>query len=305
MVETLIFLAPLLVLAIVAVFGFTGCGKLLSAPADDPVTPGPQTPTTPQTPKPTPYAKVVEAEPGFVAHWGLDETTGTTALVTPPALNLNGQYQSGANPGSPGAFSLKEPGTNHAPTLTGGGYVEVPFSVLLNVDSGFRFSVELWARPLGPIPAGVEQILISSHHTAPGGNERGYEIALVGNGAAHATVRGRVFSTGAAPVIADFTPTQGDAVAWKHIVLTYDGSGGPLGKKLTLWVSITGAAVTNFKDATGTYSPVQNNQRTLRFGAGHLQAGGPEKFFAGLIDEVTFYNVVLPQVTIEKHFKLF
>ena len=303
MVETLILLAPLLVLAIVALFGFTGCGKPLPLDDDPVVPPGP--PPPPPPPPPTPYAKVVEAEQGFVAHWGLDETTGTTALVTPPALNLNGQYLPGATPGSPGAFSLKEPGTNHAPTLTGGGYVEVPFSVLLNVDSGFRFSVELWARPLGPIPAGVEQILISSHHTAA--NQRGYEIALVGNGAGHATVRGRVFSTNAAsPVtVVDFTPTQGDPVAWKHIVLTYDGSGGPLGKKLTLWVSITGAAVTNFKDATGDYSPVQNNQRPLRFGAGHLQAGGPEKFFAGLIDEVTFYNVVLPQATVEKHFKLF
>jgi len=302
MVETLIFLAPLLLLAIVVLFGFTGCGKPL--PLDEPA-PSPSTPpsTPPTPPPPVPYATVVAAEQGFVVHWGLNETTGTTALATPASLNLNGQYQPGTAFGASGAFSSKEPG-NFAPTLNGG-YVEVPFSPLLNVDQDLRFSVEVWARPLGPIAAGVEQILISSHHTAAGGNQRGYEIALVGNGAAHATVRGRVFSTVGLPVTVDITPTQGDPVAWKHIVLTYDGSGGPLGKKLRLWVSVTGAPATNTQEASGDYSPVQNNQRTLRFGAGHLQAGGPEKLFAGLVDEVAFYNVVLPKVTVEDHFKRF
>ena len=241
------------------------------------------------------YATIVAAEAGFVVHWGLNETSGTTALATPASLNVNGQYQPGATLGSPGAFNTKDP-ANRAPTLNGTtGYVEVPFNVLLNVDAGLRFTVELWARPLGPIAVGVEQILISSHHTAGGGNQRGYEIALVGGGAGHATVRGRVFSTAvAAPAIVDVTPAQGDPVAWKHIVLTYDGSGGAAGKKLRLYVSVVGAAATSTQETSNAeYQPVQSGggQRTLRFGAGHLQAGGPEKFFAGLIDEVAFYNV--------------
>ncbi len=303
MSDMLILLAPLLVLIIVVLFGFTGCGKPL--PPEEQTIPASTPPSTPPTPPPPiPYATVVAGEDGFVVHWGLNETAGTTAIAIPAGLNLNGQYQAATAFGAPGAFSSKEPG-NFAPTLTAG-YIEVPFSDVLNVASDLRFSVELWARPLGPIAAGVEQILISSHHTAAGGNQRGYEIALVGNGPAHATVRGRVFSTtGALPVAVDITPTQGDPVAWKHIVLTYDGSGGPLGKKLRVWVSVTGAPATNTQEVSGDYSPVQNSQRTLRFGAGHLQAGGPEKFFAGLIDEVTFYNVVLPKVTVEDHFKRF
>jgi len=42
----------------------------------------------------------------------------------------------------------------------------------------------------------------------------------------------------------------------------------------------------------------------LRFGAGHLQTGAPEKFFAGRIDEVSFYQNVMPDVTVEDHFNL-
>jgi hypothetical protein len=305
MTDVLILLAPVFLLIIMLWFGFTGCGKLLTADSDPAPTPSP-TPTPTPTPPPTPYAKIVAAEPGFVVHWGLDETSGTTAIATPAGLNLNGQYLAGATLGSPGAFAAKEPGTNFAPTLNGG-YIEVPFSDKLNVGPDLRFSVELWARPLGPIAAGAEQILISSHHTAGGGNQRGYEIALVGNGANHATVRGRVFSTTVANAASvDVTPIQGDPAAWKYIVLTYDGSGGPAGKKLRVWVGIIGAPAPATQEASGAeYQPVQNNQRTLRFGAGHLQAGGPQTPFVGLIDEVTFYNVVLPQVSVEAHFKAF
>ena len=44
-------------------------------------------------------------------------------------------------------------------------------------------------------------------------------------------------------------------------------------------------------------------ERPLRFGAGHLQEGGPEKFFAGLIDEVAFYQTALGDTDVELLFQ--
>lgn len=289
----LLLLTPVLVLLIFVVFGFTGCGSFGS----DPSKPGGK------------YADIVRNM--SVAHWAMNETTGTTALVHPPSLNLNAEYKPGATPGSPGALAQKEPNANFAPALDGtSGYIEAPFSPLLNLASDKRFSVEVWVKPAAPISAGEEQIVISSHHTAPGGNQRGYEIALAGTGAAHATVRGRVFSTNAPAVsTVDVTPPQGDPLAWRHVVMTYDGSGGSVGKKLRVYVSVVGVAGTVSGETPPTaqalYSPVEAGPgaRPLRFGAGHLQAGGAEKFFAGLIDEVAFYNQLLGQTDISDHFQ--
>ena len=292
----LLLLTPVLVLLIFVLFGFTGCGSFGSTGEGG-----------------KKYADIVRNMGGFTAHWAMNETSGTTALVHPPALNLNGEYKPGATPGSPGALSKKEPNANFAPALDGtSGYIEVPFSPHLNLASDKRFSVELWVKPAGPLSAGEEQIVISSHHTAPGGNQRGYEIALAGTGAAHATVRGRVFSTNAPTVsTVDVTPTQGDPLAWRHVVLTYDGSGGSVGKKLRVYVSVAGVAGTlsavTPPNEQALYSPVQAGpgQRPLRVGAGHLQGDGPEKFFAGLLDEVAFYETLLGETDISNHFKAF
>ena len=76
---------------------------------------------------------------------------------------------------------------------------------------------------------------------------------------------------------------------------------------LWLYVTVAGTVFDNTPhENTGNYSPVQagGGERPLRFGAGHLQPGDPEKFFAGRIDEVAFYQLVLPEVTVEEHFNL-
>jgi hypothetical protein len=302
MSDELILLAPLLVLLIFVVFGFTGCGgEPFESEPDD---------TTPPDDHEQPdikYAEIVEATPGFTAHWPMNETGGATeALVNGPP-NLNGVYMDGAMPGSPGAFASKDNG-NFAPDLNGTtGYVEVPFSEFLNVQNGLPFSVEVWVKPVAAIPDGTEQIIISSHHISAGGNQRGYEIALIGTGAPDPTVRGRVFWTDAPFVTnVDLTPASGDPVAWRHVVLTHNG-GGPAGNILTLYVSVEGVAGTQSTEVPNAeYREVQPGgagERPLRFGAGHLEAGGPEKFFAGLIDEVAFYNLALGQTDVEQHFQ--
>jgi len=297
MSETLILLAPLILFVIVVLFGFTGCGGEDFTSRDGPS-------EEPETPEP--YNKAIEATTGFLALWPMNETSGTIASATSMLANIDGVYQLGATPGSEGALFHKEPNANFAPDLDGtAGYVEVPFNAQFNPSSDPRFSVELWAKPAAPVPAGVEQILVSSHHTSAGGNNRGYEIVLVGSGAGEAIVRARVFHTNDGITSVDVTPASTDPSAWRHIVLTYDG---PV-NTLRLYVTVTGTVFDKTPhESTGNYSPVQAGgagERPLRFGAGHLPAGDPEKFFAGRIDEIAFYQQVLPDVTVEDHFNLF
>jgi hypothetical protein len=304
MSDMLILLAPLIVLVIVVLFGFVGCG---GEPFTSRDTPPEQPPETPPTEPSEPYAKNIEATTGFLALWQLNETSGIVAVATSPILNIDGEYKPGATPGSEGAFFHKEPNVNFAPELNGTtGYIEVPFHEQLNPSTDpVRFSVELWVKPAGGIPDGEERIVISSHHTSDTGNHRGYEIALVGTGAGDATVRGRVFhiNDGAAEI--DVTLTSGDPSEWRHIVVTYDGPA----ETLTVYATVVGTIFDKAaaKQTAAKYSPVQagGGQRPLRFGAGHLQAGQAEKFFAGRIDEVAFYQAVLPDVTAEAHFNLF
>ena len=302
MSSELILLTPLLVLLIFVVFGFTGCSSFSAAAA----TPAPPPPVTPPTQPPAPYADSIKATSGFLALWPMNETSGIKAAATSSLINLDGEYKPGATPGKDGAFLHKEPNANFAPELNGG-YVEVPFSVHVNPSTDpIRFSVELWVKPAAAILPGVEQIVVSSHHTAGGGNQRGYEIALVGTGAGHATVRGRIFHINDGAKTADVILTQGDPLAWRHVVLTYDEPA----KELILYATVTGTVFDKTKAAklpSVRYSPVQagGGERPLRFGAGHLQAGAPEKFFLGRLDEVAFYQAVVPDVTVEDHFKRF
>ena len=300
MVGTLILLAPVLVLLIFVLFGFTGCGG-------PPFESGRDTDETPPDEQPdVKYAEIVEATPGITAHWPMNESSGATQVAVAGPVNLNGAYVGGAVPGSPGAFQKKDNG-NFAPSLDGTtGYIEVPFSPLLNVQSGQPFSVEVWFKPAAVIPADAEQILISSHHISAGGNHRGYEIAVIGTGAPDPAVHGRVFFTDP-PFVTDvvLTPASGNPDAWRHVVLTHSGGAG--GNILKLYVSVQDVAGTQTAEQSGVeYHEVQSGgagERPLRFGAGHLQAGGPEKFFAGLIDEVAFYQLALLDADVEQHFQ--
>ena len=299
MTVLLIVLAPLLVVLIFAIFGFTGCSSLASI---DPW-PGGDRPDDEQPE--IKYGEIVEATSGITAYWPMNESSGATEAAVAGPANLNGVYIGGAVPGSTGA---KKDNGNFAPSLDGTtGYVDVPFSALLNVQTGLPFSVEVWFKPADVIPADAEQILISSHHISAGGNHRGYEIAVIGTGGPDPTVHGRVFFTDP-PFVTDvvFTPASGDAGAWRHVVLTHNGA-GPAGNILGLYVSVEGVSGTTYQEqANAEYDEVQaggGGERPLRFGAGHLQEGGPEKFFAGLIDEVAYYQEALGMGDVEEHFQ--
>ena len=296
----LILLTASLVLLICIAFGFTGCQYI--AQADD--WPDDQTDETPPPTGPK-YAEVVENTPGFTAHWPMNETSGATAAEVVGLPNLDAVYVGNVVAGNPSAFVQKDPG-NFAPSLDGTtAHLEVPFSPLLNLQNDLPFSLEVWVKPTGFMPTGVEQIVISSHHISMTGNERGYEIAVIGTNGPQPTVRGRLFWTNVpAATNVDVTPTDGDPGAWLHIVLTFAGA-GPGNNLLTLYVNVAGIGPMPPAEQTdANYQQVQaGSERPLRFGAGHLQEGGPEKFFEGLIDEVAFYQAALDPIEVDQHFK--
>ena len=289
--DSVIVLTPLLVLLILALFGFTGC-KPFSGTL-------PATPPPPKTYEE--YEKIVKNTGGFAALWPLNEESGNQAKVEGSLTGANGTYlpagSAGPILGQSGALFPKI-ATDFAPKLDGtGAYIEVPFNAQLNTAA--PFSVELWVKP-NPAAGGNEQVLISSYRF-DATTKRGYEIALVKKTGAHHEVRGRVFSTGGAANAGQVTvqPNQGQPDDWRHIVLTYGVDG------VTLWVRVAGH-MGAFKDGpnAAVYQNVQAfNAVPLRFGAGHQQGPNPRHFFAGLIDNVAFYNAVLSDSDIENHFK--
>src|SRR5438067_6103928 len=72
MTDWIFLLTPLLVLAIVLLFRFVGCGHLQGAPDDEPAS----SPTPAGPPK---YRDSIMAEPNLVAYWRLVEADGLTA----------------------------------------------------------------------------------------------------------------------------------------------------------------------------------------------------------------------------------
>lgn len=286
-------LTAVLVAAIVALFGFAGCTTF---------GPGPE-PTVPP-PSGRPYAEIVKLTDGFMAHWPLDEGGPGPARVV-SALPLDGTYVGGVTPGANGAFHHKDL-ANRAPTFGGAsGYVEVPYHANLTPAANVPFSLELWVKP-DPAQGGATQVLVSFHQIE-GARLRGYEIALVRAGQPHPQVRATVFSDGVSTTLTR-QPTAGDPDAWRHIVLAYNASGG--GQSLTLFVNVAGqpnTAASETPDLDPDYKPLTTKAVTLRFGAGHqaMPAAGPDRFFAGRLDEIAFYNRALTVADVVAHFQAF
>ena len=320
MSEIVMLLTPLLVLIILAVVRFTGCSSFTSAPDPPKTVTGPPLviappdavppPTTPVT-----YEDTIKNTAGFAALWPLNETGGNVANVVGP-LNpgANGVYTtrggvpagSGYTIGKNGVLFHKD-SKDFAPLFDGtASYVEVPFNGPLNpVKTVPGFTIELWVKP-DPAFAGATQVVLSSHRFDAANNQQGFEIALIKNAAQpNHQIRGRVFGNAAAgQAIAQ--PLQGDPAEWRHIVFTYEIS-PTQGPTVTMQVRLAKSAGP-FKDGPHSCSyesVITAKSSTLRFGAGHGMGQSPDNFFSGQIDNVAFYNAVLPQSEIDKHFNMF
>jgi hypothetical protein len=282
MISAWIILTALLLLLILAVFGFTGCASFSGDETTDP------------------YPTVITNTNGIAARWPLDETApGPAKLIGSLTSALDGQYIGTVKLGLPSGIKT----TNHAPQMDGTtAYVEVPFDKRLNPAPKVAFSVELWVKPA--LSGGATTQIVISSHQKDATNDQGYEISLVRSGQAHQEVVARVFKDARSTELR-LQPSVGAADAWRHIVLTYQPDGPDKG--VSLYVNVVPSASASTKSADLFYQPVQSNAITLRFGAGHqpLPTPAPVGFFNGQIDEVAFYNVALLPPDVQKHFQAY
>jgi hypothetical protein len=318
--DTLILVTPLLALLVLAVtFRFTGCSTFGSSPPEIKTVTGPplviEDPAIVPPPPPTAasYRDVVSAAPGFAAFWPLNETSPNIATVVGP-LNpgANGVYTSGPGAvgagytlGNSGVLSHKDP-SDFSPAFDVG-YVQVPFNGQLNPPKTVAgFTIELWAKP-NPNLGGATQVLISSHRFDSGTDQQGYEIALVKlPGQTVQQVRVQVFGNVGTPSQAIIPPLGGDAAEWRHIIMIYRLD-AVVGGTITAYARVA-KSTNGLKEGphSGKYEAViSTSPSTLRFGAGHATGQGPTNLFVGQIDNVAFYNAVLDQNEIDKHFNMF
>lgn len=318
------FLTPVLVLLVLAFFGFTGCGSFSAEETPEKPTKAPGPPLVvggPDKPPPPPpvtltYRDVVTATVGFTALWPLNETGGNIANVVGP-LNpaAQGAYYSkqgapigsGYKLGQSGVLSPKEAG-DFSPEFDGtAAWVEIPFNAPLNPGKMVPgFTLELWIKP-NPATTAITQTIISSHRFDSANLQQGYEITLVKDPAQpNHQIHARLFGNIAAPTDAVVQPIGDDPAAWRQVVLIYEIQAA-IGPTLTLLVRVA-KSMNQYKSGphSAVYEAVTSAKTSgLRFAAGHAVTSQlPENFFAGQIDNVAFYNTVLPQAEIDKHFNM-
>jgi hypothetical protein len=281
--DWLILVVPLLLVPIVFLLAFAGCNQILGnavppyAPPQDMPMPMPMPMPTAMGPT---YDQVVLMD-GPAAYWRLDDKKGSPDAKDSAPNQLNGKYR--------GTVSLEE--ASVLPKLSGAagfdgttGYVEVPYDMRLNPP--MAFSIELWFKPTpnpAPNPDGSAAKRLVSSYAGP---MAGFDLTVAKKSNSW-TVTAGVFPDATKLVAQDV----GQAVDWRHVVVTFGGG------TLSLWVDGKLA-----KDQSGlNYSP--NTKSAFLIGAGMvLKTMTPGFHYDGLLDEIAFYGVALPQATIEKHY---
>jgi hypothetical protein len=166
--------------------------------------------------------------------------------------------------------------------------------------------VELWVKP-NVTSVAAEQVLVSSRRIDSATADQGYEIRLVRDPSqTNHEIHARLFANGQANSENKILPLTGDPAAWRHIVFVYEEKVGQ-GWTITLHVRLAGEP-NGYQDGPHVvkYQNVTSaNPGTLRFGAGHATGQNPDRFFAGRIDNVAFYNAALQQGDIDSHFNMF
>src|SRR5262245_28172112 len=182
MIDPAFLLLPLLVLPVVLLFRFVGCGPPLGLdepppkqPPDVQLEPG-QAGQPAEKPK---YAPSILAEPTVIAYWRLLEPPGSADAIDQKGFQ-NGFYKENQQlvpfpppdadtPGSEGAPGVFTPGTSLIKSdatpsrLFNGAYVHVPFKQGLYTD---EFTIEAWLKPQwGPNVTGFRHTLFDASGT--------------------------------------------------------------------------------------------------------------------------------------------
>jgi hypothetical protein len=331
MTVSLLVLVPISLLVLVATFCFVGC-VLNTHGLGDPNKPDPDNPD----PKPEPftnYSKTVTDTDGVLAFWSLNEASdiaakpvamakaddiigGHTGNYTHkgnapdfypcPGMNLAAGVDSAAANGflSLGVESIvvgdaKQPGNDPSILSTGmqidGGFVTVPFSSDINPLS--TFTIECWARPEWDISPPAYRMIIDSRD-AVGGTVRGYAVGVNDLGIWEATIH---VSDGTSMLVAGGMATLSEPT---HVVLTFDGTNA------AIFINGTQTSAPTAVPGGATFS--SNTTSPFIIGAGlpwllPREQGGPDLSFPllpfkGTIQDVAFYNTVLSNADITKHF---
>lgn len=313
MIESLTWMTPLVVLAIVALFGFVGCvGDDAIAQAQDEgkkegsAAAQAAVQATQQAAK---YQNVVLVDPNLISYWRLSEgETGTS--VSPdsaPDTPKDGQYKNagggGVSRSAPGALSIIAEPSDKAAEFDGvQGFMEVPYDGILN--SPLEFSVELWVRPAGDLS--VPQVVAASYEVdASGSVLTGFVLDVVGP---DPQIRVRIGN--GTPGGSGFTALQatlGDGLeydGWRHVVVTYSA----VDKSLKIYVNCIDGSPR--KSLTPPADPpvyfLANRSAPFRVAAGWSErteaAPTIGHFFKGRVDEVALYRAALDGSAVKNHF---
>jgi hypothetical protein len=295
-VTDLLLWVPLLVLPVVLLLAFSGCGVVLpQSGTDDPAVPGdePKPPDGGEEPKPKPpenldpqvpvadkpYRDVITAETTLVSWWRFGEASGTN--VEDSEGTNDGTCIDGVTRGGPSALKTQTPpDPDHSAGFDGvRARVDVPHDPSLDVP--LSFTVELWLRPAGAA-TGTSQALFSSADQTDG-----FELRLVRQ--ATPVVVARVGSGSQWRELGPFALGAPRSTGWHYVALVYDGA------------AQTAALYLN--DAQQTLATnvayVPNTSRDLHFGADDSRRDG--EFYAGDLDEVALYNSALGPAALKAH----
>ncbi|MEU3791755.1 LamG-like jellyroll fold domain-containing protein [Streptomyces fructofermentans] len=208
------------------------------------------------------YAQTIQSS-GATGYWRLGERSGTQA-ASPLNAELEGSYQGGARPGSPGIFAG---GDDTSAEFTGDGAVEVPVESL---GTATEMSVELWFKTTKP------GVLATMQNADFDETPTGWRPMLLID--ADGKLRGK-FSPDATSLLSGRTVTDGQ---WHHVAL----------------VGVAAAQALYLDGRQQDYS--QHGVPTLRhphvlIGGGYASTGWDDQAsgyrnFTGQIDEVAFYD---------------
>jgi hypothetical protein len=302
MSHSLLVLLPLLILSVVVLFAFAGCGEPFTSG-------GPPTPSPPES-----YEEVVKATTGLVAYWRLAETKLPPDPYPPAAdegpNNLQGTYHGAvALAAEAGALAKPDP-ADMAPDFDGqSSYVEVAWTGALNLP--LSFSVEAWIHPAAFAPGmpSVQQV-VAFRDIDPDSVTRGFELTVIRQPDPNPRIQGRVGTGVATELAAEVVFALPDAelggqgVDWHHVILSYEGAPAAGGPALRLFVdgNLVQEKLTT-DDPNLAYTA--NVQQPLRIGAGRTDnSPDPAEFYAGAIDEVALYGVALDKVVAQQHYQL-
>jgi hypothetical protein len=272
--DPILLLAPLAVLALVAVFGFVGCTKDF-----DSLTVGRD--GEDGAPAPLPYADEIKSS-NPIAYWRLSDPPGSDVakdeIGAPPSGDHPGAYQGSWTLGQPPGLNESDPGATPA-RFDGAGHVEVAHDTAFEMS---QFTVEALVHPDSIVSTGFVVGNMSSSGgwaltiVPPSSGDHpdidGYFAPVVSDGSG---------PVGLPPVAFDFAKL---GTAW-HVAMTFDGTLFTLYWDGVMRVSSTWPAVGTWPYAPNTLDP--------------LQIGVDCK---GAIQEVAVYDVPLTAEQVGAHY---